>query len=262
MNGAADRGAALPRPEVLALIPARGGSKAIPRKNLLVLAGKPLLAYSIEQALASKHITRTVVSTDDEETAAVARAFGAEVPFMRPPELAQDLSTDLDVFRHALAALREREGYRCDLVAHLRPTGPLRRVAVIDEAIGQMLRSPDADSMRSVSRADQTPYKMWRIAGGMLQPVLQLAGIAEPYSMPRQSLPEIYWQNGYLDLVRPEVILERHLMAGERILPFVIEDPIVELDYPDTLPTLEAALMALQRGEWPPGRTAGPKHSV
>jgi hypothetical protein len=98
--------------------------------------------------------------------------------------------------------------------------------------------------------------------GGTLQPLLQLPGVAEPYSMPRQSLPEIYWQNGYLDLVRPEVIMDGHRMAGDRILPFVIDDPIVELDYPDTLPTLEAALTALQRGEWPPGRAAGPRHSV
>lgn len=250
------------RPDVLALIPARGGSKGIPRKNLLLVAGKPVIAYSIEQALASRHITRTIVSTDDQETADVARAFGAEVPFMRPAALAQDLSTDLDVFRHALLHLRDQEGYRCDLVAHLRPSGPVRRVAVIDAAIEMMLNRPDADSMRSVSRADQTPYKMWRIVDDTLQPLLRLEGMAEPYSMPRQTLPEIYWQNGYLDLVRPNTVLERNLMAGDRILPFIIEDPIVELDYPESLPTLEAALAALQRGEWPPQRPAGKRHSV
>src|SRR4249919_39335 len=111
---------------ILALIPARGGSKSIPRKNLLPIAGKPLIAYSIEHALMSQHVTRTVVSTDDPEIASVARACGAEVPFMRPAEFAQDLSTDLEVFRHALTWLREHERYECGLVVHLRPTGPVR----------------------------------------------------------------------------------------------------------------------------------------
>ena len=98
------------RPEILALIPARGGSKSIPRKNLLFLNGLPLIAYSIAHALGSRHVTRTIVSTDDEKIARVAREFGAEVPFMRPAEFAGDDSPDLDVFRHALTALREREG--------------------------------------------------------------------------------------------------------------------------------------------------------
>lgn len=248
------------RPEILALIPARGGSKSIPRKNLVVVAGKPLIAYSIEQALASRHITRTVVSTDDPEIVDVARSFGAEVPFLRPGKLAQDLSTDLEVFRHALEQLRTREGYRCDLVVHLRPTGPVRRVALIDQAIELMLGHPEAHSLRSVGLAEQTPYKMWSIVEGALQPLLRIEGMAEPYCAPRQSLPAVYWQNGYVDIVRPEVVLERNLMAGERILPFIVDEPVVELDYPDSIPRLEDALSALQRGEWPPARAGGARH--
>ncbi len=248
------------RPEILALIPARGGSKSIPRKNLVVVAGKPLIAYSIEQALASRCITRTVVSTDDPEIAEVARGLGADVPFLRPGELAQDLSTDLEVFRHALEHLRSREGYRCDLVVHLRPTGPVRRVALIDEAIETMLSRPDAHSLRSVSSPEQTPYKMWSIVDGELQPLLRVAGMAEPYCAPRQSLPEVYWQNGYVDIVRPEVILELKMMAGRRIIPFIVDDPVLELDYPDSLARLEDALSALQRGDWPPARSADRRH--
>lgn len=250
------------RPEILALIPARGGSKSIPRKNLVVVAGKPLIAYSIEQALASRCITRTVMSTDDPEIADVARSFGAEVPFLRPGELAQDLSTDLDVFRHALEQLRVREGYRCDLVVHLRPTGPVRRVALIDQAIECMLGHPEAHSLRSVGLAEQTPYKMWSIVGGALQPLLRIEGMTEPYCAPRQSLPAAYWQNGYVDIVRPEVVLEKNMMAGERILPFIVDEPILELDYPENLARLEDALLALQRGEWPPARPAGARHPV
>lgn len=248
------------RPEVLALIPARGGSKSIPRKNLVVVAGKPLIAWSIEQALASRRITRTVVSTDDPEIAEAARSFGADVPFLRPAELAQDLSTDLEVFRHALEQLRAKEGYRCDLAVHLRPTGPVRRVALIDQAIELMLGHPEAHSLRSVGLAEQTPYKMWSIVGGALQPLLRIEGMTESYCAPRQSLPAVYWQNGYVDIVRPEVVLEHNRMAGERILPFVVDEPVVELDYPDSLPRLEQALVALQRGEWPPARAAGARH--
>ena len=138
----------LRKPIILALIPARGGSKGIPRKNLVPLLGKPFIAYSIEQALASAWITRTVVSTDDAEIAAAARQFGAETPFMRPAEFAQDHSLDLEVFQHALRWLKKEEGYTCDLVVHLRPTGPVRRVEVIDEAIELMLAHPEADALR------------------------------------------------------------------------------------------------------------------
>lgn len=235
------------RPEILALIPARGGSKSIPRKNLLPLNGKPLLAYSIEQALASQLITRIVVSTDDEEIADVARSFGADVPFMRPAEFAQDHSTDLDVFRHALATLRDRDGYLCDAVVHLRPTGPVRRVPRIDEAITAFINHPDADALRSVTTPVQTPYKMWSIEGDYLEPLLTIDGVREPYCMPRQGLPPVYWQNGYIDIIRPRVILEDALMCGRRIIPFVMPEPMLELDYPENIPAVEAALRALEQ---------------
>jgi N-acylneuraminate cytidylyltransferase len=252
-----------PAPEILALIPARGGSKSVPRKNLLVLGGKPLIAHSIGQALASRHITRTLVSTDDAEIADVARRFGADVPFMRPSAFAEDQSPDLDVFRHALEWLRDREGYRSDLVVHLRATGPVRRVALIDAAIETMLAHPEADSLRSVSRPIQSPYKMWRIAGGRLEPLLRLDGVAEAHSTPRQGLPEVYWQNGYVDIIRPRVILERGLMTGDHVIPFLIEEPVLELDYPEAIPEIEAALRALERGEWPaPATRAEPRHPV
>lgn len=237
------------RPEILALIPARGGSKSIPHKNLLVVAGKPLIAYSIEQALASRHITRTIVSTDDEEIAQVARDFGADVPFLRPAEFAQDRSPDIDVFRHALEWLRDREAYTCELVVHLRPTGPVRRVDRIDEALELMLNRTDADSLRSVTRPAQTPYKMWRITDGYLQPLLRVDGIAESYCLPRQALPEVFWQNGYVDIVRPDVVLRQGKMCGEKIIPFVVQEPVLEIDYQDSVLLVEAALVKLQHTE-------------
>src|ERR1700683_1235987 len=141
--------------EILALIPARGGSKSIRRKNITEIAGKPLIAWSILQALESDRITRVVVSTDDDEIAAVAEEYGAEVPFLRPPEYADDRAPDIDVFRHALGFLAERESYRSEVVVHLRPTGPVRRVSDVDDAIDLLLGHPEADSVRSVSLVQQ-----------------------------------------------------------------------------------------------------------
>jgi N-acylneuraminate cytidylyltransferase len=234
------------RPEILALVPARGGSKSIPRKNLLCVGGKPLIAYSIDQARASRLVTRTIVSTEDAEIAAVARAYGGEVPFLRPAEYAQDMSPDIDVFRHALQWLVDHEGYRPDLVVHLRPTGPVRRVELIDQAIALMLQRPEADALRSVSPPVQTPYKMWRIDQGYLRPLVTLEGVTESYCAPRQSLPDVWWQNGYVDVIRPRTILQLGLMCGHTILPFVVHEPILEIDYADSLPLVEEALAHLK----------------
>ena len=233
-------------PEILAIVPARGGSKSLPRKNLIPVGGKPLIAYSIEQARTSRLVTRTIVSTDDPEIADVARAHGGEVPFLRPAQYAQDMSPDIDVFRHALQWLVEHEGYRPELVVHLRPTGPVRRVELIDQAIALMLEHPEADALRSVSAPVQTPYKMWRIEEGYLRPLLVVAGVTESYCAPRQSLPDVWWQNGYVDIIRPRSILELGLMCGRTVLPFVVDEPILEIDYAESLPLVEEALARLK----------------
>jgi CMP-N,N'-diacetyllegionaminic acid synthase len=233
-------------PEILAIIPARGGSKSIPRKNLIPVGGKPLIAYSIEQARMSRLVTRAIVSTDDAEIADVARAHGGEVPFLRPAQYAQDMSPDIDVFRHALQWLADHERYRPELVVHLRPTGPVRRVELIDQAITLMLEHTEADSLRSVSAPIQTPYKMWRSEAGYLRPLLTVESVAEPYCMPRQSLPEVWWQNGYVDIIRPRIILELGLMCGHTVLPFVVDEPILEIDYAESLPLVEEALARLK----------------
>jgi len=233
--------------DILALIPARGGSKSIPRKNLIELAGKPLIAWSIEQALASHRITREVVSTDDTEIAAVAENFGAEVPFIRPAQYAQDLSPDIDVFRHALTFLAEQEGYRPELVVHLRPTGPVRRVRDIDAAVDLLADRPDADAVRSVSLVHQTPYKMWKLCDdGTMEPLLGIPGMPDCQSRPRQLLPFVYWQNGYVDVLRPRAVLEKESMWGERVLPFIVETGLFDLDYPEDIGPVEEALDRLE----------------
>lgn len=155
---------------ILGIIPARGASKSVPRKNIKPLAGVPLIAYSIREALKSAHITRLIVSTEDEEIAGVARRFGAAVPFMRPAELALDHTTDFPVFAHCLEWLRTHEGYVPEIVVQLRPTAPLRRVEHIDGAVDLLLRSPAADCVRSVCPVGQHPLKMWTCEGPWLRP--------------------------------------------------------------------------------------------
>lgn len=244
--------------DVLALIPARGGSKSVPRKNLLPVAGRPLIAYSILHAQNCPSITRVIVSTDDDEIAEVARAHGAEVPFKRPAEAATDTATDFQVFQHALRWLRDEQSYSPELVVHLRPTGPVRERALMERAVELMLATPEADALRSVGTAEQTPYKMWRMEGARLKPLLELPGYPEAHSMPRQKLPTAYWQNGYIDIVRPRTILELESMTGRVVLPFVVEGKIHELDYVDQIPALEDAVKAWLAGEPPrspePGR--------
>src|SRR5512146_2665623 len=134
----------------LAIVPARGGSKGIPRKNIRDFAGYPLIAYSIAAARQADAVTRVIVSTDDEEIAQVGRQWGVETPFLRPAEFAQDNSTDLPLFQHALKWLDEHEGYHPQVVLQLRPTSPLRPRNLVDRAVSTLLAHPDADSVRGV----------------------------------------------------------------------------------------------------------------
>jgi CMP-N,N'-diacetyllegionaminic acid synthase len=208
---------------VLCIIPARGGSQGLPRKNLLPLAGKPLIAYSIEQALSSSLISRTIVSTDEPEIAEVAREFGAEVPFLRPAELAAAASTDLEVFQHALEWLAETEGYVPDICVHLRPTHPIRRIEDIEHIIDILRGNPDLDSVRSIAPAPDTPFKMWfRGTDGLLENVMQTP-ITEAPSLPRQLLPEVFLQNASIDAVRTRVITETGSMSGRKIYGYLME---------------------------------------
>ncbi len=211
--------------EILALIPARGGSKGIPRKNIRSFAGYPLIAWSIAAARQAEFVTRTIVSTDDEEIAAVAREYGAETPFLRPAEFAQDNTTDLPVFEHALQWLEQQEGYQPEVVVQLRPTSPVRPRDCVDSAVRILLAHPDADCVRGVVPAGQNPYKMWRFAGAdqPIQPLLQVEGIAEPYNAPRQILPPVYWQTGHIDAIRVSTIREKASLTGDAIYPLVID---------------------------------------
>ena len=211
--------------EIIAVIPARGGSKGLPGKNIRALDGHPLIAYSIAAAKQSRRINRIICTTDSPEIAATAKKYGAETPFVRPASLATDTSTDLEVFKHLLIWLDENENYQPDLLVQLRPTSPLRSKSLVDLGIEKIHQHPKADSLRSVCQAPSTPYKMWKIDkyNDTLLPLLKLEGIAEPYNSPRQILPDIYWQTGMLDITRPRVIEKLDSMTGRVIIPLVVD---------------------------------------
>lgn len=233
--------------DVLVLIPARGGSKGIPRKNIRLFAGHPLVAYSIAAGLQAETVTRVIVSTDDEEIAGVARSYGAETPFQRPAELAADRTTDLPVFQHALKWLAEQEDYHPEVVVHLHPTTPVRPSGCLDQAVRRLQAHPEAEAVRSVVTPFQTPYKMWQIDNqtGQMRPLLAIPGIPEPYNAPRQSLPAAYLQTGHVNAIRPATILAGS-MTGQFILPQII-DALYELDI-DTLAEWEYAEWVVGKG--------------
>ena len=219
--------------EILALIPARSGSKSVIDKNIRDVAGRPMLAWSIEHALNSRLVNRVILSTDSEAYAAIGRQYGAETPFLRPAEYATDTATDLEVFRHALMWLAEHEDYHPDIVVQLRPTYPKRNPADIDAMIRMLIDNPPADSVRSIAPAGEVPYKMWLASSddpaqtpgrsiGRITPLM--TDIPECYNMPRQSLPQAYYQNACIDVMRASTILEKSSMTGGCILGYLMSE--------------------------------------
>ena len=245
--------------QILAIIPARGGSKTVPRKNIQPLGGHPLIAYSIAAGLQAQRVTRVIISTDDEEIAEIGRSYGADTPFLRPASLAQDETVDLPVFKHALEWLAENESYQPEIVVQLRPTSPLRPPDCVDRAIEILLDNTDGDSVRGVIPSGQNPYKMWRISSeGNLQLLID-SDFDEPYNMPRQQLPQTYWQTGHIDAIRASTILAKGSMSGDNILPLIM-DPLYAIDI-DTAKDHQHAEWILGHSDLPlirPGRTARP----
>jgi len=226
--------------KIIALIPARGGSKSIKNKNITPFSGKPLISYTIEQALQSKLIDRVIVSTDSNEIANVAKQYGADIPFMRPTELAEDDTVDLPVFEHCLEYLRNNEKYIPDIIVQLRPTSPLRTLSMIDDAINLLIKNKYASSVRCICEPSQNPFKMWMVKqDGFIKPLVETE-IHEPYNQPRQVLPEVYWQNGYVDVMRYSTIVSDHSMTGNNILPMLVDsENIIDIDNHITLKLAE-----------------------
>lgn len=229
----------------MGVIPARGGSKSIPHKNIALLAGRPLLAYTCDAALGSRVLTRVILSTDDQEIASVGRDCGVEVPFLRPAELATDRATGLAVIRNALEWLRTYERYAPELVVYLQPTSPLRTSRHIDEAVCLLLDS-DADSVVSVVEVPHqyNPVSVMKIENGRLVPFLTDEGT---HILRRQDKPKVYARNGPAVLVTRRAVLERtSSLYGEQLLPYIMDWP-ESLDV-DTGMDLLVAELFLQGG--------------
>jgi len=210
---------------ITALIPARSGSKGIKNKNIKNYNGRPLILYSIEQGIKSKYIDKVIVSTDSEIYAELSRENGAEVPFIRPKEISNDLSTDYEFFSHYINWLNEFGEKIPDFIVLLRPTYPSRKVADIDRAIETFVASYDlVDSLKSVVLADKTPYKMWSLKNGFMEPLLEIKNQKEAFNLPRQLLPDIYWQNACIDIVKTTIINNSSSISGKNILPYVMND--------------------------------------
>ena len=216
---------------VLGLIPARGGSSGIPRKNITMLAGRPLLTYTCEAALGSRRLTRVVLSTDDEEIAQVGRKAGVDVPFRRPADLAQADTPSLLAAQHAVRWLREHEQWDPEVVVLLQPTSPLRQAHHIDEALERM-REVDADSVVSVVPVPHrfTPYGILQVRDGWARDFWEGPVAFDRFR--RQDAPVLYARNGPAVLgTRTSVLMESQAFYGERVLPYVMdEEDSVDID--------------------------------
>jgi N-acylneuraminate cytidylyltransferase len=208
---------------IVALIPARAGSKRVTDKNIRPLAGHPLIAYSIAAALQSKIFSAVIVSTDSPQYDEIARYYGADVPFLRPKEMAGDVSPDIEWLEYTLKRLQET-GHEYDCFSILRPTSPFRLPKTIQRAWQAFLSEDGVDSLRAVERCQQHPGKMWVVRGKRMTPLLPLSPPEQPWhSSQYQSLPEVYVQNASLEIAWTRVVLEERTISGTVVMPFLTE---------------------------------------
>lgn len=219
---------------ILCIIPARCGSKGIPHKNIRNFKNHPLMCWSIIHMQKSKfnNISRIIVSTDSKKYQDIANQYGAETPFLRPPEISTDYSTDLELIKHCMQWFKENEPeYKPNIIVQLRPTQPMRKILDLDNSIQLFLDNYDNyDSLRSVIPLEKSPFKMYTLNSDkpVLQPLFkEVNGYTEPYNQCRQVLPQAYLHNGYIDILKTELVFKGKL-SGERIYPYVMspEDTI------------------------------------
>jgi CMP-N,N'-diacetyllegionaminic acid synthase len=220
--------------KIIAIIPARSGSKGLPGKNIKLLAGQPLLSWVIQAAKSSGLIDRVICSTDSEEYATIARHYGAETPFLRPAEFATDSATDIMVLTHAVNWLKENENYVPDIILRIQPTNPTFTTKYIDEGISLLLNDQDADSVRAITPCHKHPYKMWKFESDRkyITPFLnyEFTGLKEGFNMGRQALPEVFLQVGVMEVLRYNTLINKKSMAGEKVIALNIQDEKYTID--------------------------------
>jgi N-acylneuraminate cytidylyltransferase len=222
--------------DTIAIIPARAGSKGVSDKNIRSLAGKPLIAYSIQAAVLARNIDRVIVSTDSENYAIIAKEYGAEVPFLRPAEISKDSSTDYELMKHVLDWIKDSEGKVPEFIVHLRPTTPLRDPAVVFAALEAFRQDKKATSLRSVHEMPESAYKCFCIESGHLVDLVSSSSNIDISNNARQSYPKTYCGNGYVDVLRSEFILQQEKIHGDQVLAYVTKlihevDSEADFDY-------------------------------
>lgn len=232
---------------ILALIPARGGSKGVPKKNIKLLNSYPLISYSIGIAKLSSKINKILVTTDSKEIADIALSYGAEVPFLRPKELASDKALDIGFIKHALDYLKEKENYEVDLLILLRPTTPLRDISLIENAIERFISSPKATSLRSSHLSSNTPFKWFSLKDEFYNTISNEVTL-EDVNKPRQSFPDTYIPNGYIDIIKPEFLYKNDSLYGDKILSYITPttfevDTMEEFEYLEYLTLRDDSLL-------------------
>lgn len=230
------------KPQTIAFIPARAGSKSVRDKNIHPLGGHPVLAWSIAAARMSRHIERVIVSTDSEAYADIARQYGAEAPFLRPAEFATDASPDRECILHAWQWLKENEGCEPEYWVHLRPTTPLRDPALVDAAIERIMNRPDATALRSAHPAPETPFKWFQMNDeGFFEGLRPDDPRPEYYNLPKQAFPTVYIPDGYVDVIKASHFTSSESLHGDRIMGF--ESPVcTEIDSAEELDLIEYQL--------------------
>ena len=222
------------RNQVVALIPARGGSKGVPKKNIQLIKGYPLIAYSIVAGLLAERIDRVIVSTDSEEIAKIAGYFGAEVPFLRPSEYAKDTSGDIEFVEHAINFMYEQEGVIPEYLVHLRPTTPVRDIKIVDRAILECVSSANCHSLRSAHKAPESPYKWFlKTSEGYFKSIQENID-NDTANGARQGFSDVYIPDGYVDVLKSSFVIQNGRLHGSKMTGF--ESPYcVEIDTPEDL---------------------------
>jgi len=234
--------------KIIAIIPARGGSKSIPKKNIINLGGFPLIAFSIAVAKLSKFIDRVIVSTDSEEIAQIAKKYGAEVPFLRPKKFATDNAKDIELIKHAIRWFKHNENFHPDYLVFLRPTTPLRNVRVVDNAISEIIKDKKATALRSGHLFESSAYKLFKkkgdyaefFGGEDFKPDIEYQDFA------RQKLPATYKTNGYVDIILPKTIEKTGMLHGRKIRAFITGE-VADID---SLRDLDFAKQILRNKEY------------
>jgi CMP-N,N'-diacetyllegionaminic acid synthase len=207
---------------VIAIIPARSGSKSIKDKNLVQIHGYPLLAYSIAAAKLSKKVDRVILSTDSEKYAEIGHKYGADVPFIRPSEFSTDTSTDRDFMFHAMQWFQKNESKVPEFWVHLRPTTPLRDPVHIDYAIERIQSDSTATALRSAHPCSESPFKWFRKnEGGYLTSLTSEETSLDRFNLPRQSYPDVFIPDGYVDVLKASFVMNTNLFHGNRVIAYV-----------------------------------------